>query len=87
MDILTRVLAKNLYQLDLSDLPLDRLSEQKAKKKRAAMNPTSSTGLGPYSRALRVVLPATPATTPIAACTLPNSAGISNHYSTQKLRP
>ena len=32
MNILIRVLAKNLYHLDLSDLPLDPLSEQKTKK-------------------------------------------------------
>lgn len=34
MDTLTRVLARNVYSLDLSDLPLDRLSEQKSKKTR-----------------------------------------------------
>lgn len=34
MDTLTRVLARNVYSLDLSDLPLDRLSEQKSKKSR-----------------------------------------------------
>lgn len=32
MDTLTRVLARHVYNLDLSDLPLDRLSEQKRKK-------------------------------------------------------
>ena len=69
MDILTRVLAKNLYQLDLSDLPLDRLSEQKAKKKRAGMGQTSG-GLGPYSSALRVVLPPTPVSTSVS-CSQP----------------
>ncbi|PSN32061.1 Ral GTPase-activating protein subunit alpha-2, partial [Blattella germanica] len=31
---LTRVLARHVYNLDLTDLPLDRLTEQKAKKKR-----------------------------------------------------
>ncbi|XP_057882891.1 ral GTPase-activating protein subunit alpha-1 isoform X5 [Melospiza georgiana] len=32
METLTKVLARNLYSLDLSDLPLDKLSEQKQKK-------------------------------------------------------
>ena len=47
MNILTRVLAKNLYHFDLSDLPLDRLSEQKAKKRRAGRVKLLS-GLGPF---------------------------------------
>ena len=34
METLTRVLARQVYSLDLNDLPLDRLSEQKAKKRR-----------------------------------------------------
>ena len=34
METLTRVLAKQVYSLDLNDLPLDRLSEQKLKKNR-----------------------------------------------------
>merc|ERR1719430_3066461 len=34
METLTRVLARQVYCLDLNDLPLDRLSEQKAKKRR-----------------------------------------------------
>ncbi|XP_042904592.1 ral GTPase-activating protein subunit alpha-1 [Parasteatoda tepidariorum] len=34
METLTRVLAKQVYSLDLNDLPLDRLSEQKMKKNR-----------------------------------------------------
>ncbi|KAG9481080.1 hypothetical protein GDO78_010366 [Eleutherodactylus coqui] len=32
METLTKVLAKNVYHLDLSELPLDKLSEQKQKK-------------------------------------------------------
>ncbi len=32
METLTRVLARHVYNLDLSDLPLDRLSEQKRKR-------------------------------------------------------
>lgn len=32
METLTRVLARHVYDLDLADLPLDRLSEQKRKK-------------------------------------------------------
>ena len=34
METLTRVLARHVYNLDLNDLPLDRLSEQKEKKGR-----------------------------------------------------
>ena len=34
METLTRVLARQVYNLDLNDLPLDRLSEQKRKKNR-----------------------------------------------------
>jgi len=47
MNILIRVLAKNLYHLDLSDLPLDPLSEQKTKKRRAGRVKLLS-GLGPF---------------------------------------
>ena len=65
MDILTRVLAKNLYHLDLSDLPLDRLSEQKAKKRRAGRVEQIS-GLGPFPGSSNPPR-ATPATTPISS--------------------
>ncbi|KAK2161341.1 hypothetical protein LSH36_118g02001 [Paralvinella palmiformis] len=34
METLTRVLARHIYDLDLNDLPLDRLSEQKTKRRR-----------------------------------------------------
>ena len=34
METLTRVLARQVYNLDLNDLPLDRLSERAQKKKR-----------------------------------------------------
>uniref|UniRef100_A0A8D8VA16 Probable Rho GTPase-activating protein CG5521 n=2 Tax=Cacopsylla melanoneura TaxID=428564 RepID=A0A8D8VA16_9HEMI len=34
LDTLTRVLARHVYGLDLTDLPLDRLTEQKAKRRR-----------------------------------------------------
>jgi len=34
METLTRVLARHVYNLDLTSLPLDRLTEQKAKRKR-----------------------------------------------------
>ena len=33
MDTLTRVLARHVYNLDLHDLPLERMSEQKHKKR------------------------------------------------------
>lgn len=68
MDILTRVLAKNLYHLDLSDLPLDRLSEQKAKKRRAGRVEQLS-GLGPFTQVTtpRTGQINTPATTPVSS--------------------
>ena len=67
MDILTKILAKHLYQLDLSDLPLDRLSEQKAKKRRGGRIEQSS-GMASFSgSALRTVAAATPATTPVSS--------------------
>ena len=34
METLTRVLARQVYGLDLLDLPLERLSEQKEKRRR-----------------------------------------------------
>lgn len=34
METLTRVLARQVYGLDLNDLPLERLSEQKEKRRR-----------------------------------------------------
>lgn len=34
METLTRVLARQVYGLDLQDLPLERLSEQKEKRRR-----------------------------------------------------
>ncbi|CAM1331539.1 RALGAPA2 (predicted) [Pycnogonum litorale] len=39
METLTRVLARQVYGLDLNDLPLERLSEQKQKKRRGRMHP------------------------------------------------
>ena len=44
METLTRVLARQVYNLDLNDLPLDRLSEQKEKRRRAGTRPTQSVG-------------------------------------------
>ncbi|XP_023240859.1 ral GTPase-activating protein subunit alpha-1-like isoform X3 [Centruroides sculpturatus] len=45
METLTRVLARHVYNLDLNDLPLQRLSEQKQKKRRGIKNvPTSASG-------------------------------------------
>lgn len=35
MDSLTAVLARSVYGLDMANLPLDKLSEQKEKKQRA----------------------------------------------------
>ncbi|XP_011301901.1 probable Rho GTPase-activating protein CG5521 isoform X2 [Fopius arisanus] len=42
LDTLTRVLARHVYGLDLNDLPLDRLSEQKSKKRRGVGCRTAS---------------------------------------------
>lgn len=77
MDILTRVLAKNLYHLDLSDLPLDRLSEQKAKKRRAGRVELLS-ALGPFPQSItpRTGQINTPATTPVS------SPAVINHDTT-----
>ncbi|KAL7291923.1 hypothetical protein TKK_0014473 [Trichogramma kaykai] len=44
LDTLTRVLARHVYNLDLNDLPLDRLSEQKSKKRRGVGGRAASTG-------------------------------------------
>ncbi|XP_076480180.1 putative Rho GTPase-activating protein CG5521 isoform X4 [Bombus vancouverensis nearcticus] len=44
LDTLTRVLARHVYNLDLNDLPLDRLSEQKTKKRRGVGSRAASTG-------------------------------------------
>ena len=39
METLTRVLARQVYHLDLNDLPLDRLSERASKKRRGRQGP------------------------------------------------
>ncbi|KAB0803388.1 hypothetical protein PPYR_00358 [Photinus pyralis] len=47
LDTLTRVLARHVYNLDLSDLPLDRLSDQKSRRTRRSIGrPESSTPCG-----------------------------------------
>lgn len=38
------MLARHVYNLDLNDLPLDRLSEQKSKKRRGVGSRAASTG-------------------------------------------
>nr|XP_054586126.1 ral GTPase-activating protein subunit alpha-1 isoform X10 [Nothobranchius furzeri] len=38
METLTKVLARNLYSVDLNELPLDKLSEQKQKKHKGKVN-------------------------------------------------
>ena len=40
METLTRVLSRHVYNLDLANLPLERLTEQKAKKKRGLQSGT-----------------------------------------------
>lgn len=42
METLTRVLARTVYGIDLSDLPLERLTEQKRKKQRGRVAAVSS---------------------------------------------
>lgn len=42
METLTRVLARHVYGLDLTDLPLDRLSEQKNKRTRRGTSRTET---------------------------------------------
>lgn len=44
METLTRVLARHVYNLDLNDLPLQRLSEQKQKKRRGIKNVPNAPG-------------------------------------------
>ena len=51
METLTRVLARQVYQLDLNDLPLDRLSERAAKKKRGQRAPPDTK----YSNVIKMV--------------------------------
>ena len=41
METLTRVLARQVYNLDLNDLPLDRLSERAHKKRLGKERPQS----------------------------------------------
>lgn len=46
METLTRVLSRHVYNLDLANLPLDRLTEQKSKKRRgggSGSQPSAST--------------------------------------------
>ena len=43
METLTKVLARNLYSLDLGELPLDKLSEQKLKKHKGKGDPDTPT--------------------------------------------
>ncbi|GLH07913.1 Probable Rho GTPase-activating protein CG5521 [Gryllus bimaculatus] len=55
LETLTRVLARHVYNLDLTDLPLDRLTEQKAKRRRAGgsgggLAESSSRTTGPATR-------------------------------------
>lgn len=50
LETLTRVLARHVYNLDLNDLPLDRLTEQKAKRRRGGAGGINDNGLmGSYS--------------------------------------
>lgn len=42
METLTRVLARHLYNLDLTNLPLDRLSDPKSRRKRPGQGQSSA---------------------------------------------
>ncbi|KAG8275624.1 Ral GTPase-activating protein subunit alpha-2 [Homalodisca vitripennis] len=44
LDTLTRVLTRHVYNLDLNDLPLDRLSEQKSKRQKKSVSQRGSVG-------------------------------------------
>lgn len=44
LETLTRVLARHVYELDLNDLPLDRLSEQQSKKQRRGIKSCQADG-------------------------------------------
>lgn len=51
LETLTRVLARHVYNLELTDLPLDRLSEQKAKRQRKGISVTrNAVSAGPGHR-------------------------------------
>ena len=50
METLTRVLARTLYGLDLGDLPLDRLSEQKRKRRRHQITEKSNFNRTSFTR-------------------------------------
>ncbi|BFZ11585.1 hypothetical protein BsWGS_14624 [Bradybaena similaris] len=50
METLTRVLARQVYGLDLNDLPLERLSEQKEKRRRGKESTTMKPSLKSGSR-------------------------------------
>ena len=56
METLTRVLARQVYNLDLNDLPLDRLSEQKEKRRRAGTRPAQSVGKSPLMDNLQMLI-------------------------------
>lgn len=50
METLTRMLAKQVYNLDLLDLPLQRLSEQKEKRRRGRSQGTHLSYYGYFSK-------------------------------------
>lgn len=45
LETLTRVLARHVYNLDLNDLPLDRLTEQKEKRRRGGATRNIDNGI------------------------------------------
>jgi hypothetical protein len=52
MDTLTRVMARYVYGLDLSDLPLDRMAEMTTRKRIIRRGQTTKSFKGPSSAAL-----------------------------------
>ena len=46
LETLTRVVARQVYDLDLNNLPLDRLTEQKSKRRRGRAETQDVSGAG-----------------------------------------
>lgn len=57
MQTLTRVMARQVYNLNLQDLPLDRLAEQKGKRRRAGANQQQVSGSREGSNSSNAIKP------------------------------
>ena len=71
METLTKVLARNLYSLDLQELPLDKLSEQKQKKHKGKGRRESEPRLGFLGGSCFVVSSLPPPSTRLLLVLLP----------------